>query len=180
MYGKKPDNFSVVNDVFQKILSKYPGNKVEKAFEMWLEKSEEFPTPSDIVNLILRNGKMPLSESQYISISRKEGQDRTDAEWQYLKDYEADRDRGWEEEPDTIKNYEIMEENIRLKKQLREVMEDRDRAWEHVNSLKRQKDIMPPPDSEQAKIERTIHVMRAGGSPEEDIEAFKKSMGVSA
>lgn len=180
LYGREPESLNAVTQIFHRLLGKFDSDKVLKAFETYITRENEFPTPADIVTTIKRNGKPPFTESRYIAICRKPGEDRSDEEWQYKKDYEIDQATGWEEEPDGRKLDELTDENIRLRKELFETQKDRDLAWEHVNSLKRQKDIMPPPDSEQAKIERTIHVMRAGGSPEEDIEAFKKSMGVSA
>lgn len=52
MYGRAPDSMEIVVTLFHNILGKYPADRVVKAFEVWLEKSPEFPTPADIINIV--------------------------------------------------------------------------------------------------------------------------------
>lgn len=95
LYGKGVENTKVVIQLFHQILDNQPADKVIKAFEVWLERSQEFPTPADIIGLIKRNGKPPYDKARYIAIQKKYGDERTSAEWQYLQEYEAEQQEDW-------------------------------------------------------------------------------------
>ena len=76
------------------VLAPFPIDQVRAAFGKWLETHDTFPAPSNIVNLIKRGGKPPLSEAVYVSISKKPGDQRTKDDWRYIEDYENHIRRG--------------------------------------------------------------------------------------
>lgn len=95
MYGKQPENIATINKLFHTILGNYEAEKAVKAFEIWIGRSQEFPTPADIISLIKRNGKPPLMESDIIAINKKDGASRTRAEWQMLREWGEEQSGGW-------------------------------------------------------------------------------------
>ncbi len=175
IYGRQPENIEVINRLFHSILGKFSSEKVIRAFEIWLEKSQEFPTPADIVGIIKRNGKPPLSREIYIAISKKDGADRTKDDWQYLRDYEAEQNGEAWGLPDEQKESVTLQENIRLRQQLKKIQDDY-REISALLSVERNKKTEIPIISQQDKIQRTIDAMRNNGAPEEDIQAFRESM----
>lgn len=174
MYGRAPDSMEVVSTLFHSLLGKFPGDKVIKGFETWLERSQEFPTPADIISLIRRNGKPPLSESRYVTISRKDYEYRSREENAYMKQYEAEQDESaWEYKPPEQQTY-LVEENTRLRQQVKGLEQENARAWDEVKNL-RQELYKPAPEPKlQDKIDRTIEAMKASGAKDEDIEEFKQ------
>lgn len=74
--------------IFHLVLADYPIDAITAAFGKWLETNSTFPAPADIVSLIKRGGKPPLEKSYYIAIREKPADQRTKAEWGYLRDYE--------------------------------------------------------------------------------------------
>ena len=88
MYGKEPEQMAATIRIFHLVLADYPIDRITAAFGKWLETNSTFPAPADIVSLIRRGGKPPLERSYYISISKKPADQRTKAEWGYLRDYE--------------------------------------------------------------------------------------------
>ena len=74
--------------MFQMVLAEYAIDRIKSAFLAHLKKSSNFPAPADIVSLIERGGKPPLDKAVYVSISKKPGDQRTSAEWEYIQDYE--------------------------------------------------------------------------------------------
>ena len=74
--------------LFQMVLGDYPIGQIKSAFITWLRTNDTFPAPANIVSLIRRGGKPPLSEAVYVSISRKPADQRTKDDWAYLSDYE--------------------------------------------------------------------------------------------
>lgn len=174
LYGREPESYKAINGLFHTILASQPAEKVTKAFESWLERSQEFPTPADIINLIKRNGKPPLSEAQFIAISRKDGEDRTDAEWQYLRDYQAERDSGWNDGSDERTTSATLQENIRLRKEVMSLRDEVKRLGELLHAERKRNGLEKPKPSLQEKIAATIEAMRKGGASEADIEEFRK------
>lgn len=88
VFGKEPEQVDALIGVFIMALADYPFPAIDKAMRLWVKRSAEMPTPFDIVNLIERDGKPPLERAVYVSISKKDGVDRTAEEWQYMRDYE--------------------------------------------------------------------------------------------
>lgn len=172
LYGRDPGSLEAVNQVFHSVLGRYPGEQVVRAFEIWVERSQEFPTPADIVGLIRRRGKPPLSREMYIAISRKDGEDRSGDEWQYLRDYEAEQLTEDSEFPDTRKDEAARQENRRLRDEVRELRVENERLVEQLREARGSQGLERPQPSREQKIRATAKAMRDAGAPEADIEAF--------
>lgn len=163
--------------MFHAVLGKYPSTKVLQAFEIWIERSQEFPTPADIVELIKRNGKPPLSEGMYVTISRKDPEARTRVEWDYMQEFEQERLRGSDyrdAQPDTS----TLQENVRLRKELSSLKSENARLSELLHDARVSKGIERPKPSMQEKIDRTVSAMKQGGAPQADIDSFLVGFGL--
>lgn len=182
LYGRDVANTETVIELFQRMMAKYPAERVIKAFETWIERSQEFPTPSDIANLIRRDGKPPLKESDIIAIRKKDGEDRTRADWAMLEEWEAQQRDGWSDIADEKKDQATLDDNIRLRQRVKELEAEAGRAWDEVKRLRplegMKVTVNVPLDTEQAKAERTIAAMQAEGAKQEDIEAFAGMYGI--
>lgn len=183
MYGREAESFDAVTQVFHQIMGKYPASKVLKAFEIWVEKSQEFPTPADIVGLIKRNGKPPLSKEMFIAISKKPGEDRTAEDWQYLRDFEADqRGETWgAEQEDRRKIDDLTADNAKLRHEIRRMQQEIERLSGIILEMKKGQNISTKIEIPMTeRITKTIEFMRQTGSSEQDIEAFRMQQGVAA
>src|SRR4051812_42867699 len=69
-YGKEPESLEGITRIFKRALSAFSVDHILRAVSTHAQRSQEFPTVADIVGLIRRNGRPPLTESQYIAISR--------------------------------------------------------------------------------------------------------------
>lgn len=88
-YGKEPEQLEAIIPMFNMVLADYPYSAIEQAFSYYLRHNTEFPSPADIAQIIDRGGnKPPFERSVYVAITKKHGEDRSRAEWQYIKDYE--------------------------------------------------------------------------------------------
>ncbi len=87
-YGKEPEQLVAANRMFQFVLEDYPIEKITEAFKYYFKISTEMPTPADIVSIITRGNRPPLDKSVYIRISKMDGEDRTQDQWDYLHEYE--------------------------------------------------------------------------------------------
>ena len=94
VYGKEPDQLDNANKLFCLVLADYHIEQIESALKYYLKHNNEFPAPADIANIIERGNKPPLDKTVYVSISKKYAEDRTDVEWEYMKDYEEFMLRG--------------------------------------------------------------------------------------
>lgn len=173
LYGKNTGNTSEIITLFQNILSNYPAKKVIMAFEKWLEISQEFPTPSDIIGLIRRNGKPPLRESDIIAINRKDGADRTPDDWAMLRAWEAERAGGWQDAPDPVAEESLRAENQRLRQKLASLQAEVSR----LSRLQHPATVKPASVEEVDRIAKTVEHMRLTGCSQDEIEEFLKSMG---
>jgi hypothetical protein len=178
-YGKEPESLESIVSLFNETLAGYPLYKINAALVTHAQRSQEFPTPADIVGLIRRNGRPPLSEARFVAISRKDGADRTPEEWQYLRDWEADRDDGWADEPGDEKIDNLRADNASLRQHLREAQDEIRRlgrlALERREEQRRPFDLTRPALTREEKVARTVEEMRRAGAPEEDISAFLAS-----
>ncbi len=176
-YGKEPESLDSIIEIFTTDLENYPIEKIMKAIKTHSQRSQEFPTVSDLVGLIKRNGKQPLTKEIYISISKMDAEYRTSSDWAYMREYEAqNQEDDWgsdfidkkssQEKADDImdlkiKNHDLTEENKRLAKLLRE--------------SQLSNGIEMPISSQDDKILKTIDMMRNSGAPENDIQEFIKA-----
>ena len=94
LYGKEPEAFEGTVAMFQMILADYPIQKIREAFKFYLKTHNEMPAPADIANIIARGNKPPLDRVVYVSISKKQPEDRSHEEWEYMREFEAFAIRG--------------------------------------------------------------------------------------
>jgi hypothetical protein len=174
VWGKDPDSLEGAVALFQMTLAGYPMEKIRKGFKIHLSRSGEMPTPADIVGLIKRNGKPPLSQAMYIAISKKDGEDRTDADWQYIREYEADQREGFSEMSDPVKDEATAIENSRLRKELMYLCDEVKRLADLLHAERKRNGLEKAKPTLQAKIDATIEAMREGGASEADIDEFRK------
>lgn len=173
MYGRAPESMETIVVLFHSILGKYPGEKVTRAFEIWLEQSQEFPTPADIIGIIRRNGRQPVPKEIYISISKKDYDSRTYEEKKLMERYEEEqKSEQWELETDEQKKQITLEDNIQLRRQIKELCEENKRLArilhkERVDALKE----APKPEIKD-RIQRTVDFMLTSGAPKKDIADF--------
>lgn len=180
-YGKEPEALDGIIAVMMRDLQDFEPQTVLRAFSTHAQRSQEFPTTADIVGLIKRNGKPPMLESRYISISRKNGEDRTDEEWRYLKAYESEQASGWNDTHDTAKQDDFREENIRLRQEGFEARMENKRLNRVIDEMRAKlAEPAPPPPSHAEKVRRTIAAMAAANFPKADIDAFRAQQGASA
>lgn len=154
------------------MLGKYVAVKVIKAFETWLERSQEFPTPADIISLIKRDGRPPLSESQFIAISKKQYSERTVEENWFLRTYQEQQNEQWQIDSDQQKQDDILSDNMRMREEIKNLKSENQRLVGLLNAEKTKFIFKKPIISVQDKIQRTIEHMKAAGAPEKDIQDF--------
>jgi hypothetical protein len=88
VYGKDAEAMESVVYLFNMVLSDYTWPEIETAFRYYWKNFKGLPEPADIANIIERKGKPPFERSVYITIQKKDGSDRSQEEWQYIRDYE--------------------------------------------------------------------------------------------
>lgn len=87
-YGKEPEQLDSVKKLMHFALADYNIQQVREAFAYYFKHNSEFPAPADIVQIIERGNKPPFDRSVYVTISKKQADQRTSAEWAYMRDYE--------------------------------------------------------------------------------------------
>jgi hypothetical protein len=88
LYGKEAGQLKSAAALFQLTLSDLPIDKIRDAFRFYLQNYTDMPTPADICNIVKRGNKPPLDRSVYVSISKKDPELRTSADWAYMREYE--------------------------------------------------------------------------------------------
>ena len=175
-YGKEPESLDSIVSVFARDLADYPAEKVLRAIRAHAQRSAEFPTVADVAGLIRRNGRPPLSESQFVAVSRKDGADRTPEDWQFLRDWRAEHE-GWEDEPDAARQAADRAEVVRLRHEVKALRDENARLAEHARQVSVSKGLERPRPGEQERIDATAAAMRAGGAPQADIDEFLAQCG---
>ncbi|WP_088255259.1 hypothetical protein [Fimbriiglobus ruber] len=178
-YGKEPESLESIISLFTEALASFPPEQIMQALTLHAQRSAEFPTPADIVGLIKRNGKPPLSQAVYIAIQKKAGEDRSPEDWQYLREYEAQQREEFEGPRDTRQAEEMRQENRRLHTELTELRKECNRLAKLLQDARVAKGIEPPVLKDGDKVRATIAAMREAGAPAEDIEQFAREHGVS-
>lgn len=87
-FGKDPEQMNNLTKLFLFTLADYPYELISKALRFFIKHNKEMPTPSDIVNIIERDGKPPFDKAVYITLMKKPGCERTREEWDYINDYQ--------------------------------------------------------------------------------------------
>jgi len=173
LYGKKPDSLKAVANAFQNILSEQSIVDIQKAFDIWMKRESQFPTPADIYGLIQRDGKPPLCKVMYVGISQKDAYHRTSADWEYLKEYETHQRTG--DNSNTLtkvgkENHYLKKANNNLKSQLANIKTHNDILCQKIASLENKN--YQAKTKPVNKIDATVKFMRANGASEEDIQEF--------
>lgn len=179
-YGKTSDDMRKMQKGFVTMLGDYPPEKIIKAFRTHVQRSEELPTLAAIINLIERNGRPPLKESDVIAIRKKHGEDRTSEDWEDLREWEAQQRNGWDDMPAPIRVENVQRENETLRQRVKQleaqlqkgeynaVLDDREaRAIEIKQAVYTR--------TKQQKLDATIEWMRSTGASENDIQEFINS-----
>lgn len=52
VYGKEPEQLQSAIKLFKRVLGKYSWDAINAAFDVYLERNAQMPTPADIVNII--------------------------------------------------------------------------------------------------------------------------------
>ena len=180
LYGRDTGNAETITEMFHAMLGKYPAAHCIRALELWLERSQEFPTPADIIGIIKRKGKQPLSKETYIAISRKDGELRDASDWQFLREYEAEQREEVSGFDDEVKNEVAVQENITLRQQVKALTAETKRLADLLHQTRVAKGLEPAKPSHAQKVAATVEAMRSGGASEEDIAAFEASQAGAA
>lgn len=88
LYGREAEAAINIRRGFLLVLGDFPIEKIVEAFNYHLKHFREFPVPADIAHICLRGNKPPFQAAVYIAIQKKYDDQRTPADWQYIKDYE--------------------------------------------------------------------------------------------
>lgn len=179
LFGREPESFDSYTKVILSDLAEYPASQVLLALKTHSMRSQEPPTTADLAMLIRRKGKPPLKESDIIAIRKKDGEHRTSAEWEMLREWEAQQSEGWDDF-DPGRERRISQDNIALRKQVQELKEENRRLAELLNQTKVAKGLERPKPSEDERIRNTIFVMRESGASEGELVEFLATMGIHA
>lgn len=173
-YGKEPESLESITKIFTTDLEEFPAETVLKAIATHAKRCDEFPTVADIHGLIKRGGKPPLKESDIIAIRKKDGEDRTSAEWQMLRDWEAEQQGGWATQPDPARQQADLQENIRLRQKVKE-LEAENRRLGYLVQEQKQNPPTKPSFDEQSAIDKTVAWLESVGAPQADIDSVRQS-----
>lgn len=87
-YGKEPEQLDSVKKLMHFALADYSWQQISEALRYYFKNNSEFPAPADLVQIIERGNKPPFDRAVYVSISKKQADQRTSDEWAYMRDYE--------------------------------------------------------------------------------------------
>lgn len=175
-YGKEPESLTAITAIFLRDLSDFPVEKILKAITLHSRRSEEFPTVSNIYGIIKRNGKPPLSKEIYISISKKAGEYRNKADWDYMQDYEAEQRQEYsgfegDGEEENKANF-LQQENLILRQKTKEQEREITRLGLMLRDARNQPHAPKTEITMQERIKNTMSYMRDVGAPTEEFAEF--------
>ena len=87
-YGKEPEALESIIYLFNLTLGDYTWQQIEGAFKYYWRNFKGLPEPADIANIIDRGNKPPFERSVYVSVMKKQADERTKDEWRYIEDYQ--------------------------------------------------------------------------------------------
>lgn len=87
-YGKQADDIGKITEVFVRILKEYEPDQVIEAVKEWVTTSAEFPTPSDIANILSPKPRFDYAVYQSLQEQKRSGATLSDLQWKYLREYE--------------------------------------------------------------------------------------------
>lgn len=177
VFGKEPESFENYISVIVSDCKHLPTEKILKAIITHSQRSNEPPTPADIIGLVKRNGRPPIKESEIIAIRKKAGEDRTTDEWEMLKEWEEQQTTGWGSDySNPEKDTALLQENIQLRKKIHDLQKSYDELASLLRSERMQKGIIQKPPTLKEKIQRTAEDMKAQGKSQEEIDEFLESV----
>ena len=175
-YGREPESLDILTKTYAKDLEDYPIQQVLLAFKTHAKRNNEFPTVAELIGLIKRKGKPPLSREFYIAISKKDYENRTEKEKQFMRDFEAEQLEEVEGFTgiETKKQSDLIADNSRLRSELAKAKIEIKRLSDILHNERKQRGMEAEKPEVQSKIDKTIQHMRATGASEADIAAFQR------
>lgn len=176
MWGKSGEDVAGAVLAIESKLGHLPVETVVWSIGRHYEISSEFPSPSDLLGWIRRGGKPPYERSVYVKITKKEGSDRTEAEWEYMKAYEAEvMDSGGSKPFDDPHKYSAMlEDSVRMRKEIIELKRENAKLDHLLKDARAEK--RPEVVTKEHRIGATAIAMRKSGAECSDILEFLDSM----
>jgi len=93
-YGKQGEDLEVAAKIWSKDLQGWAGEDIAEAMEYWRMKSQEFPTPADIIAILERQPKMDGAVYREFLNRRKNGDVLTQSQKNYIENYERTTMKG--------------------------------------------------------------------------------------
>lgn len=172
-YGKEPESLESIIRIFKKDLSNYPTQAIMKAISIHSQRSQEFPTVSDISGIIKRKGRPPIKESDVIAVRKKDGQDRTPDDWALLREWDEQQRHEEFGEEIAVEDYtRLKDETIRLRLQIKELQNENKRLAQLLRNEQLKNSQPKESISQDERLENTVKHMRETGAPESDINDF--------
>ena len=72
-YGKQAGDLKVVTKIFADMFNGFPMDHVLSAFKTWQMTNREFPTPVDILTILVNEGEQDPERNKYYKIGRESG-----------------------------------------------------------------------------------------------------------
>lgn len=96
LFGKEPEHFGTINQMFLKFLKEYPASDVVEAFGYYVQQRSKFPTVADILAIL--EGRVMLDKTYYLKLEkRRQNNDRlSDEEKNYIVQYEKQIREEWQ------------------------------------------------------------------------------------
>lgn len=137
-WGKEPESLESIVSLFAEVLGEYSEDKIFWAMNQHAKRSNEFPTPADIVNLI-DPAPEKLSREVYIRLSQKAQktpENMDSDEWKYLREYERAALEG-SDYRDSASDAARAEENERLRRKVDELEQQLSQAYSWLRDAER-------------------------------------------
>lgn len=87
-YGKKDFDYFPVLKVFIERLGHYEPERIKEAFNEYIRNKANFPTPSDIIDILERKIRPDSAVYQKLLKQRRDGSYLTNGEERYIREYE--------------------------------------------------------------------------------------------
>lgn len=176
-YGKEPESLENIISVFTSDLEEFPTENILKAIKTHSQRSQEFPTVSDIIGLLKRNGRPPMDKAIYVTISKKDYEDRANEERRYMRDYEEQMQEEWEGS-DPCQQAVRVEALGAYKITIMQLREEIEKLNQLLHETRMAKGLDRPKSAMEEKVKNTIAMMKSCGSTIEEVEEFLVSIGL--
>ena len=88
LYGKKPEQLTNTIRLFKFALADYTNDQIQNAFQIYIKRNKEFPSPADIVNIIDPPKILDRDVYKELCRRRSNGEFMLERETKYIKEYE--------------------------------------------------------------------------------------------